>query len=380
MKIAIMGAGGVGGYFGGLLAKGDHDVHFLARGAHLKAIKKDGLTIEGVEEEGFTLPVSATENPEDIGPVDLVLFCVKSYDTDSSASMLSPLLGPETVVLTLQNGVDNEEKIQKIIGKEKVMGGVAYMSSQVIQPGIIRKAGGPRKIVFGEMDGSMTERAKEIRKVFESGGIDCEISEQIQKVLWEKFLFICAMGGMTAVTRKPIGPIRKFPQAWEMCIAVMREVGEVAKALSIPLDGEIVEKSTSLIQGFPENTRASLLADLEMGKRLEIDALNGTVVRLGEEHGVSTPTNRFIYQCLKLHDLEAEKGVLFCSECNTSCLPETNYCPMCGEPLEEEIEEELLGERIPCADDSCIGIIGTDGRCGTCGKKPQEVSPEEIGE
>ena len=370
MKIAIMGAGSVGGYFGGLLAKGGQDVHFLARGAHLKALKEYGLIIEGGAGEGFTLPVSVTENPEDIGPVDLVLFCVKSYDTETSASALSPLLGAETVVLTLQNGIDNEEKLQNIIGKEKVMGGVAYLSSQIIQPGIIQKAGGPRKIVFGEMDGSMTERAEEIRKVLESAGIDCEISEQIQVVLWEKFIFICAMGGMTAVTRKPIGPIRNFPQALEMCTAVMREVEAVGKALSIPLDGEIVEKSTSLIQGFPENVRASLLADLEMGKRLEVDALNGTVVRLGEEHGVSTPTNRFIYQCLKLHDLEVEKGALFCSECNISCLPKTNYCPMCGTPLEDEPDEELLGERVPCEDESCIGIIGANGHCGTCGKKP----------
>lgn len=377
MKIVIMGAGGVGGYLGGLLAREGKDVSFVARGAHLETIRQEGLTIEGVQEEGFTLPVSATDNPEDIGPVDLVLFCVKSYDTESSASALLPLLGPETVVLSLQNGVDNEEKIQNITGKERVMGGVAYLSSQVIRPGVIRKAGGPRKIVFGEMDGSMTERAKEIQKVFESGGIDCEISEQIKKVLWEKFIFICAMGGMTAVTRKPIGPIRKYSPAFEMCIAAMKEVEEVGRALSIPLDGDIIEKTTSLINGFPENTRSSLLVDLEAGKRLEIDALNGTVMRLGEEHGVSTPTNRFIYLCLKLEDLEVEKGALVCLECQRSSPLGTNYCPECGNPLEDEDEMvEDMGERIPCSDGDCIGIIGANGHCGTCGKRQKEGTGE----
>ncbi len=307
--------------------------------------------------------------------MDLVLFCVKSYDTEASASKLFSILGPETAVLSLQNGIDNEEKIQEIIGKERVIGGVAYLSSRISRPGVIQATGGLRKIVLGEMDGSMTERAKEIQKVFESSNIACEVSTEIMKVLWEKFLFICGMGGMTAVTRMPIGPIRQFPPALEMGMAVMREVVEVGKALSIQFDQDIVEKNISLIQGFPDTARSSLLVDLEMGRRLEIDALNGTVVRLGEEHAIPTPSNRFVYACLKLHDLEVEKGNLFCPECNWRPSAEAHYCPICGTPLEEEMEE-ALEERIPCADESCIGIIGASGRCGTCGRKPEDMVSE----
>ena len=326
MRIAVMGTGGVGGYFGAMLARAGHDVTFIARGPHLAAIRENGLHVRTVHGDftvgqgpftvgqgpftvGQGLPTAAplaTDNPAEVGPVDLVLFCVKTYHTEEAGQAIAPLIGDETLILSLQNGVDNEEKLAAMHGRQHILGGVCYIASTITAPGVITQVSGPRSIVFGEMDSSITPRAQRVYQALVEAGIDTTLSDNIQKALWTKFLFICALSGVAAVARAPLGELMAISETRELLRDTMAEVEAVARARGVDLEAGIVDRMMQRAEGFAPESKPSMLVDVERGNRVEIDALNGTVARLGAELGLPTPANRFIYAALKPADERAK--------------------------------------------------------------------------
>lgn len=309
MKIAVVGSGGIGGFLGGALCKSGGDVSFLARGRHLDAMKLTGLRIESVALGNFHVNVKATDKPSDIGPVDLVLFCVKSFDTEAVLQQIEPLIERRTEVLSFQNGVDNEDKVAAALGMEHVLGGAISVESYIAEPGRIVQAGGPWMITIGEMDGSITPRAKAIQAALVETGLKCELSDQIREVIWQKFLFICSTAGVCSVSRSTIGEVLGFPPTRELHLASMREIEAIARAKRIKLADDIVTRTLAQSERTNKATKPSMLRDLERGKRLEVDALNGTVSRFGRELSVPTPVNDFIYATLKLQDSKAEPAL-----------------------------------------------------------------------
>jgi 2-dehydropantoate 2-reductase len=304
MKIAIMGSGGIGGYFGGLLARAGEDVTFIARGAHLDAIRKNGLQVKSVAGD-FHVRAKATHDPRTVGGVDLVLFCVKGYDTEVAGSQIRPMVGPQTVVLCLLNGVDNEERLAAILGKEHVMAGVVHILSTISAPGVISQTAGPRSLKLGESDGRVTSRAERILAVLKGAGINAELSTQIQVDLWEKFLLICAQGGVTALAGLSIGEILACPETAALYRGVMEEVAAAGRAKGVPLSADAVDRAVAFARGLQPGMRSSLAHDMSQGNRLEVETLAGTVVRYGREAGVPTPLNFAIYACLKPHHEKA---------------------------------------------------------------------------
>ncbi len=298
MKIAVMGSGGVGGYFGGLLARGGEEVTFIARGAHLEAIRRNGLEVRSVPGD-FRVRAAATHEPASVGPVDLVLFAVKGYDTEAAGEQIRSLLGPETTVLCVQNGVDNEEKLERLLGVGRVLGGVVHILSTIAAPGVIAQTAGPRTLKFGEMDGRVTPRAERLLQVCRHAGILAELSTHIQVDLWEKFLFIGAQGGVTAVTRLSIGEILACPETTALYRGVMEEIAAVGRARRVPLPQDAVERAMAFARSLQPHMRSSLAHDLSQGNRLEVETLAGAVVRYGREAGVPTPLNFAVYACLK---------------------------------------------------------------------------------
>jgi 2-dehydropantoate 2-reductase len=304
MRIAVMGSGGVGGYFGGRMAQAGEAVTFIARGAHLRAIREHGLEVRSVAGDFHVRP-AATDDPAGIGQVDLVLFAVKSYDTEDAGLACRPLLGPETGVLCLQNGVDNEERLANLLGQEHVLAGVVHILSTIQAPGVVAQTAGPRTIRFAEMDGRVGARCEEVLKVLTRAGIAATLSPDIHVDLWAKFLFIAAHGGVTALTRLPIGDILGCPETAAFYRAVMEEVAAVARARRVALPADAVEKALAFAGSLAPGMRSSLAHDLEQGRRLEIEALPGAVVRYGREAGVPTPFNVAIYAALKPYHLRA---------------------------------------------------------------------------
>jgi len=301
MKIGVMGTGGVGGYVGGLLARAGGDIHFVARGKHLQAIQERGLQLR-TGGETFQVMIHATSEPDEIGPVDLLLFCVKSYDTEDAARLMSSMVEDDTVILTLQNGIDNIDKLGRYYGKHRILGGTAYIESMIAAPGIIVQTGKSGRIVFGELDGTRSHRAERILEVFLRAGIDAELSEEIQKVLWSKFLFVCGVHGVCTLSRSPLGLVLACPETRRLLIGVMQEVEALAKASGINLNDEAVGEAISLAESYNKKFKCSMLRDLEWHRPMEIEALNGMVVKLGSELGVDTPLNEAIYSCLKLEN------------------------------------------------------------------------------
>ncbi|SRR5579884_31081 len=299
MRIAVIGAGGTGGYFGGVLARAGNDVSLLARGAHLETLRSRGLTVKSGLAGDFTLPVQATDNPHEIGPVDLVMFCVKGYDTDAAAELIQPLMASETVVLPLQNGIDAAERLTPFVGKDHVLGGVAFITASITEPGTIRQTGGAGKILLGEMEGGGSLRTRRILQTLQSAGIPAQVHDNIQIAIWEKFVFICGFGGVTALTRLPIGPVLASPEGCELTKGVMKEAALVAQASGVPLTDDAVKRCFALAQSFEPWARGSLYHDLAAGRRMELDVLNGTVVRLAGLYGVSVPFNFVVYAALQ---------------------------------------------------------------------------------
>ena len=299
MRIAVVGAGGTGGYFGGLLARAGEDVTFVARGANLQALRSRGLTVESRIAGSFTVAVQATDEPSEVGPVDLVLFCVKTYDTDAAARSIRPLIRPSTMVLSLQNGVDNEGRIARAAGHPVGLGAAAYVVSAIKAPGVVAQTAGPGKIVLGELGGGESERTDRLREALQRAGIAAEVRPDIRTVLWQKFLFICAFSGVTAVSRLPIGAVLADPETSALFRGISEEVEAVARADGIGLPDDCVEQAMTQATAVEPWGRGSLHGDLAGGRRLELEGLNGEVVRRGREHRVSTPLNFAIYAALR---------------------------------------------------------------------------------
>ena len=299
MRIAIMGSGGTGGYFGGLLARAGEEVTFIARGAYLEAMRMRGLTVKSRLAGEFTLPVRATDTPNEVDPVDLILFCVKTYDTDTAAQSIRPLIGAETMLLSLQNGVDNAERIAQIAGHSSGLGAVAYVVSATEAPGVIAQTAGPGKIILGELAGGTSARIERLHSVLQRAEIAAEVHPDVRIAIWQKFLFICAFSGVTALTRVPIGTILADPVTHDLFRGASEEVEAVARARAIRLPADCVEQSMTQAAAVEPWGRGSLYHDLAGGRRLELESLNGEVVRRGREHGISTPLNFAIYAALR---------------------------------------------------------------------------------
>jgi 2-dehydropantoate 2-reductase len=305
MRIAVVGAGGVGGYFGGRLAQAGHDLHFIARGPHLAALQREGLRVRSVKGD-FTADVRATDDPAEIGPCDAVLFCVKSYDTEEAAARLEPLLGEDTSVVSLQNGIDNEEKIAALVGPSRVVGGAAFIFSSIVEPGVIAHTGGPARILFGELKGSRTVRVEKLLAACREAGIDADIPPDIRVVLWTKFAFICAVAGMTTAVRLPLGDVRECRESWSMFQQIVTEVVTLARAEGVPLGDDVVAQQVGFAAGLPRDSYSSLHHDLVTGRRMELEALHGTVVRRAARGGVPAPASDAIYAILRPWALRTE--------------------------------------------------------------------------
>lgn len=298
MKIAIMGTGGVGGYYGGLLAQQGYEVTFIARGEHLKAIQENGLQVKSVHGDFHVKPAQATDDPAQIGPVDLAIFCTKTYSIEEAAEQIKPLVGSATTILPLQNGIDAADRIGATLGMEHLIGGVTWISSAVEAPGIIKQVSQFRRVVIGELNGQVTSRAQAIHKAFEKTGITAELSENILKVLWTKFVFISTASSLGSLTRLTIGEYRSVPETRVMMTSLMQEVEAVAKAQGVELDEDVVQKSLDFIDNAAPQIKPSMQLDVEAGRRSEIEAMIGVIGRKGRDSGVPTPIADMVYASL----------------------------------------------------------------------------------
>jgi 2-dehydropantoate 2-reductase len=298
MKIVVIGAGGVGGYFGGRLAASGEDVHFVARGAHLDALRTKGLRIQSPKGDAHVPRVNATSDAATTGHADVVLFTVKMYDVDAAAAMLPPLIGPDTVVITLQNGVEAVDMVARQVPRAHVAGGVAYVAAVISEPGTIRHTA-LDTLIFGELDGRRSQRMERFAESCLRAGFQARVSDRIDVDLWGKFARLSVFSGMTAVTRSPLGVIREDPDLTAMMKAALQESLQVARASGVALPDQYMKEIMTMVGDMPANSKSSMLEDLERGKRLELPWLNGAMVRLGREAGVPTPTHQFIAAVLK---------------------------------------------------------------------------------
>lgn len=308
MKIAIMGTGGVGGYYGGLLARQGHEVTFIARGDHLKAIQENGLRVKSVHGDFHVQPAQASDDPGQIGPVDLVAFCTKTYSIDDAARQIKPIVGAETTVLPLENGVDAADRIGEIVGIEHLLGGVTWISSAVEAPGVIKQISQFRRVVIGELNGNITERVQAIYRAFEETGITTELSENILKVMWTKFVFIAAASGVGSLTRRPMGDYRSVPETREMMTRLMREVESLAWAQGIELDEDVVQKSMEFTDQAPAHMKPSMQLDVEAGRQSELESMIGVIGRKGKKFGVPTPVADLVYASLLPGEIAGRTG------------------------------------------------------------------------
>jgi len=300
MRVLIVGAGGVGGYFGAKLARAGVPVTLLARGAHLAAIQRDGLRVRSAIDGESVATVTAVADVAGLPPADVVLFCVKSFDTETAASAIRPAIGPETAVVSLQNGVDNEETLERVLGPGHAVGGVAYVFATIESPGVIahRFAG---HLVFGELDGRPSARLEGVRAAFEKAGVRAEVSADIRRALWLKYVMISAQAGMTALTRAPIGVVRAVPESRLMYRRIAEELAALAAASGVVLGADVVDNVMKAADGLAAEAYSSLHHDLTQGRRLELETLHGHAVRLGERLGVPTPMVFAVYAALKPH-------------------------------------------------------------------------------
>ncbi|MDI6765302.1 MAG: 2-dehydropantoate 2-reductase [Bacteroidota bacterium] len=298
MRIAIIGSGGVGGYLGTKLWKAGNEVVFIGRGDHLTAMQRNGLRLESPE-GSFTVKSTFTDNLDGFIPFDLIVIGVKSFDTESAAKLARPVLKSDTIVLSIQNGVENEELLANILGEQHIIGGVAYIFSTIAAPGVIRHEGGTGKFKFGEMDGTISERCLTLNEIFHKAEINSEPIENIRRLLWDKWIFICGLAGMTAYTRKMIGKIISDSELKSMLNNVVQEATLIARAKRIdPFEG-IEKKTMSHLERLPFRSTSSMHHDITHGKRIELEALNGAIVRFGKELRIPTPANKIIYNSLK---------------------------------------------------------------------------------
>ncbi|HEX9578242.1 MAG TPA: 2-dehydropantoate 2-reductase [Myxococcales bacterium] len=301
MKIAMMGSGGVGGYYGARLAQAGHEVSFIARGAHAEAIRRNGLRVKSELGDAHLQHARVFESPAQAGKVDLVVLAVKLFDTEDAARAIGPMIGPATLAVSLQNGVDKDEVLSKAVGREHVIGGVTHIGVIIGEPGVIVHTGKLARVTLGELDGSRTPRLAQIAGAFEKAGVETIVSDDIRRVTWEKFVFLTALSGLTALTRKPIGEVRAHPATRAMLLDALRESSAVARAEGAALPDDFPQKQLQLVDAFPPAMMASMAHDLLRGRRLELDWLSGAVVRRADRHGIATPVHRAIYAALVLH-------------------------------------------------------------------------------
>jgi 2-dehydropantoate 2-reductase len=299
MKIAIMGAGGVGGYFGAKLAASGEEVHFVARGAHLEAMRRDGLRVYSANGDVLIKPARVTDKPADIGPVDLAIIAVKLWSTEDALRDARPLMGPNSAAVSLQNGVVATDLIAKAFGKERTLGGVANIAAVIENPGVIRHTGTMAVLSVGELDGKASARCEAFVAACTKGGIQARVSDAIDKTIWEKYVFLVAASSMTTLTRLPLGAVREDPDTRALTAQLMSEVVAVGKAKGVALDADLVERLLQRLDTMPREMVASMLGDLERGNRLELPWLAGGVVEMGKALGVATPANAFVLAALK---------------------------------------------------------------------------------
>lgn len=298
MRIAIIGTGGVGGLYGGLLARSGQEVVFIARGAHLQAIQSRGLRVHGAGQDFCIQPARVSDSPAEVGPVDLILVCTKTYSTPEVLGSMRPLVAEHTSVISLQNGIEAADCLGEELGRQHILGGATWLSSVCESPGVIRQVSQFQRIVIGELDGSLTPRIQEIADAFKVTGITLEISNNIQKVLWTKFVFIAAISGVGALTRLELGDYRHVPETRALLEGSMREVESLGHACGIMFDEDIVQQTMEFIDRNDPQVKPSMQRDVERGARFELDALIGGVVRKGQSLSISTPVADMVYAAL----------------------------------------------------------------------------------
>lgn len=306
MNILVFGTGGVGGYFGGRLAQSGQNVTFIARGARLAALRERGLRVESIAGDFVIHPVQATDDPKQADTPDAVLVAVKTWDVPAAAQALQPVIGPQTFVVPLQNGVTAPEELAAVLGQERVLGGLCRISALVGEPGVIRHVGVEPYIAFAELDGKETERVEQLRSAFSAcEGLKVEVPTDIQAALWNKFLFIASISGVGAVTRQPVGVFRAVPESRALLVAALEETAAVARARGIRLPADAVQKTLAFIDNTPPVVIASMQRDIMQGRPSELESQNGAIARLGRELGIPTPTHAFIYASLLPGELQA---------------------------------------------------------------------------
>ncbi len=312
MRIAIYGSGSVGGYFGGKLAQAGEDVTFIARGTHLEAIRRNGLRVESIQGDFLISPAWAEDDSTKVGRVDVVIVGVKAWDVPRAAEAVRPLVGPATIVVPLENGVDAPGQLAAVLDTAgeapHVLGGLCRIVSLVAAPGVIRHAGMEPYIAFNRIDGQPDERVERLRDAFVRAGVTVEVPADITAALWAKFAFIAAFGGVGAVTRAPAGALRGIPETRRMLEAAIREVEAVARARGVALAGDIFARTLAQVDGLPANATASMQRDIMEGRPSELESQNGAIMRLGRESGVSTPAHDFIYASLLPQEGRARGG------------------------------------------------------------------------
>ena len=301
MRIAVMGSGGVGGYFGAKLARAGSDVTFIARGAHLEAMQKSGLLVESKAGNIQIDSPQVTSDPASIGKVDMVLFGVKLWDTAAAAQAIVPLVGPQTAVVSFQNGVQKDELLRSAVGDNAVMGGVCYIAATIARPGVVQHSGAMQKLVFGEYGGKGATRTQAFLEACGKAGIDAEVSADIRRATWEKFVFLVGLSATTATMRAPVGTVRAHPRARAMLLDAMKEVVAVGRAEGVALAEDFADNRLAFCDSLPPEMNASMRNDLERGNRLEVEWLSGDVVARGQRLGVPTPVNRTVYDILAVH-------------------------------------------------------------------------------
>jgi 2-dehydropantoate 2-reductase len=298
MRIAVVGVGGVGGYFGGRLAQTDHDVFFIARGAHLEAIRKNGLKVESDSGNFVARPALATDDPAEIGEVDAIVVATKAWQVSDVAESMRSMVGANTVIIPLLNGVEAPSQLAQALGAEHVLGGFCRVLSHISAPGCVYQSGIRAFVAFGEMDNRKSERVNRLREIFAEAEITVEDAPDIQVAMWRKFLFIASFSGVGAVTRSPAGVIRTLPETRSLLIEAMREIHAVANGRNIALPESAIDEGMTIIDQLPHEALASMQRDILDGRPSELEAQNGAVVRLGAEVGIPTPIHDFIYRSL----------------------------------------------------------------------------------
>jgi len=304
MRVAVLGSGAVGGYYGAKLARAGHDVTFVARGAHLTAIRERGLHIKSPELGDFVAHGAAEEDTSKVGPVQLVVVAVKTYDNPTALPLLTPMLGRDTAVLTVQNGVDSPNDVAAIAGEERTLGGTTYIATALEAPGLIVQTGTHRRIVFGEAFGDLPRvsgRVNQIHEVFSGADIQSVPVGDGRVPIWEKFVFLASLAGFTGAARLPIGPVWSDPFTRAQFLAASREIESLARGEGVPVAPDVVDRMIPYIDAIPGSMRSSLLIDLQQGKRIEVEALQGAVVRRAQKLGIPTPIVATLYAVLKLH-------------------------------------------------------------------------------